>query len=151
MGFRDRMERVSSRFYDAMRSSKARDGESTAGGFEHLRGHKYALLVTYKRSGEGVPTPIWFGLDARGHAYVRTGEQAAKVKRIRNDPRVKLAPCTVRGKPLGPYAQGTARVVTPEEVGDAEQAIQENYGLGRTLYERSAASFEAHYIEVVPT
>jgi PPOX class probable F420-dependent enzyme len=90
-------------------------------------------------------------LDARGHAYVRTGEQAAKVKRIRNDPRVKLAPCTVRGKPLGPYAQGTARVVTPEEVGDAEQAIQENYGLGRTLYERSAASFEAHYIEVVPT
>ena len=150
MSFMDRLERASSRFYDAMRSSKARDAEATAGGFDHLRGHKYALLVTYRRSGEGVPTPIWFGLDDRGHAYVRTGIQAAKVKRIRNDPRVKLAPCTVRGRPVGPYAEGTARLVPSGEEDEAERALQANYGLGRKLYEGSAASFDAHYIEVVP-
>jgi PPOX class probable F420-dependent enzyme len=83
--------------------------------------------------------------------YVRTGKLAAKVKRIRSDPHVKLAPCTVRGKPVGPYAEGTARVVPPHEEGKAEQALQANYGLGRRLYEESAASFDAHYIEIAPS
>ena len=72
-----------------------------ARGFEHLRGHKYCLLVTYKRSGEPVPTPVWFGL-GDGKLYVRSEAGVAKVRRIRNDPRVRVAPCTVRGKPLGP-------------------------------------------------
>ncbi len=151
MSFMDRVERASSRVYDAVRSSKARDAKVTASGFDHLRGHKYALLVTYKRSGEGVPTPVWFGVDDRGHAYVRTGKLAAKAKRIRNHPRVKLAPCTVRGKPVGPYADGTARVVPPGEEDKAEQALQANYGLGRKLYEGSAASFDACYVEVTPS
>ena len=148
MSIKERVERASNRFYDTARSSKARDAEATVSGFDHLRGHKYALLVTYKRSGEAVPTPVWFGVDGRGSAYLRTGKLAAKVKRIRNDPRVKLAPCTVRGKPLGPYAEGMARLVPPGEEDHAEQAVQANYGLGRKLYEGSAASFEAHYIEV---
>ena len=150
MSLLDRVERASSRFYDVARSSKARDGEATASGFDHLRGHKYALLVTYKRSGEAVPTPVWFGVDDRGHTYVRTGKLAAKLKRIRNDPRVKLAPCTARGKPVGPYAEGTARVVSRDEEEPAERALQANYGLGRKLYEGSAASFDAHYIEITP-
>ena len=77
-------------------------------GFEHLRGHKYCLLVTYKRSGEPVPTPVWFGL-GDGELYVRSEADVAKVKRIRNDSRVRVAPCTVRGKPLGPPAEGRAR------------------------------------------
>ena len=151
MKFMDRFERASSRFYDAVRSSKASDAEATATGFEHLRGHKYALLVTYKRSGEAVPTPIWFGVDERGQAYVRTGKLAAKAKRIRNDPRVKLAPCTVRGKPVGPYAEGTARLVSPGEEEKAERALQSNYGLGRAVYEGSAAAFDAYYVEITPS
>ena len=150
MSVMDRLERVSSRFYDVVRSGKARDAEATVGGFDHLRGHKYGLLVTYRRSGEPVPTPIWFGLDDGGRAYVRTGALAAKVRRLRNDPRVKLAPCTFRGKPVGPYAAGRARVCDPGETEHAERAIQSNYGMGRRLYEGSAAAFDALYIEVTP-
>lgn len=147
----DRMERASSRFYDWMRSDKARDEEPGASGFEHLSGHKYALLVTYRRSGEGVPTPVWFGLDRAGRLYCRTGRLAAKAKRIRNNPRVRVAPCTVRGVPRGPFAEGTARVVELAEEEHAEHAIQSNYGLGRKLYEGSAGSMEAFYIEVTPS
>ena len=146
----DRLERLSSGFYDLVRSSRARDDAASVRGFGHLRGRKYALLVTYKRSGEGVPTPVWFGLDDRGHAFVRTGRLAAKARRIRNDPRVKLAPCTVRGTPIGAYAEGTARLLPPADEARAESAIQGNYGLGRKVYERSAASFEAYYIEISP-
>ena len=151
MSVAERMELFFNRFYDSIRSGKARDADATAKGFDHLRGHKYALLVTYKRSGEAVPTPIWFGLDERGRAYVRTGMQAAKVKRIRREPRVKLAPSTTRGKPVGPYAEGMARVCDAGEQEHAERAIQSNYVTFRKLYERSAGSMEAYYLEVTPT
>jgi PPOX class probable F420-dependent enzyme len=150
MSFMDRLERLSSRFYDAMRSSKARDAEPSASGFAHLAGHKYALLVTSRRNGEAVPTPVWFGVDDQGRFYARTGKLAAKVKRIRNNPRVRVAPCTVRGVPKGPYADGTARVVPADQEEHAERALQSNYGLGRKLYEGSAGSMEAFYIEVTP-
>ena len=150
MSFMDRMERASSRFYDAIRSGKAREAEATASGFGHLAGHKYALLVTYKRSGEAVPTPVWFGVDEAGLFYCRTGKLATKVKRIRNDPSVKVAPCTVRGVPQGAFAPGTAQVVDKAGEEHAERAIQSNYGTLRKIYEGSAGSMEAFYIEVTP-
>jgi uncharacterized protein len=151
MSFMDSLERRSSRFYDAMRSPKARDEDATTSGFRHLAGHKYALLVTYRRSGEAVPTPVWFGVDDAGCFYARTGKLASKVKRIRNNPRVRVAPCTVRGVPRGPFADGAARVCEGAEEQHAEEALQSNYGLFRKLYEGSAGSMDAFYIEVTPT
>ena len=150
MSFMDRMERASSRFYDAIRSGKAKEAEATESGFGHLNGHKYALLVTYKRSGEAVPTPVWFGVDEAGLFYCRTGRLATKVKRIRNDPHVKVAPCTTRGVPKGPFAAGTARVVDLADQEHAERAIQSNYGTFRKIYEGSAGSMDAYYLEVTP-
>ena len=117
-----------------------------------MRGHKYCLLVTYKRSGEAVPTPVWFGLgDAK--LYVRSEANVAKVKRIRNDPRVRVAPCTMRGKPLGPPAEGQARVLDQHgESEQAEAALQANFGLGRKIYEGAggAAGIETVYLEITP-
>ena len=150
MSVMDRMERASSRFYDAIRSPKAADGSASATDFSHLRGHKYALIVTYKKSGDGVPTPVWFGIDDQGRFYCRTGRLATKIKRIKNNPQVKVAPCTTRGKPTGPYAAGVARVCSADEEEHAEETLQSNYGLFRKIYEGSAGSMEAVYIEVVP-
>ena len=122
-------------------------------GFDHLRGHKYCLLVTYKRNGHAVPTAVWFGL-RDGRVFIRTEAEVAKVKRIRNDPHVRLAPCDARGKPLGAPAEGRARVLdhpSPEE-SEAESALKANYGLGRRVYERVDAVLGAAlvYIEVAP-
>jgi PPOX class probable F420-dependent enzyme len=150
MSFTERMERFFNRFYDSIRSGKAREAPASAPDFSHLDGHKYALLVTYRKSGEGVPTPVWFGVDPEGRFYCRTGKLAAKVRRIRGNPRVKVAPCTVRGAPKGPFAEGTARVVDAAGQEHAEETIQSNYGLGRKLYEGSAGSMDAYYIEVTP-
>jgi PPOX class probable F420-dependent enzyme len=120
-------------------------------GFEHLQGGKHCLLVTYRRSGETVPTPVWFGL-ADGRVYARSEERVGKVKRIRANPRVLLAPCDNRGKPKGPAAEGRARILAPEEEERAERAIQANFGLGRRMYEGVAMSVgpEGVYIEVTP-
>ena len=143
------------RFYDWIRHPAARSlaGEKqTVSGFDHLQGHKYCLLVTYKRSGEPVPTPVWFGL-ADGKLYARSDAGAAKVKRIRNDPRSRLAPCTSRGKPLGAPAEGRARILDQQsESGMAEAALRANYGLGRRIYEGAgeALGTETVYLEVIP-
>ena len=138
-----------------MRSPKAAEAArqpGQSGDFQAFRGAKYTLLVTFKRSGEPVPTPIWAGLGENGCLYVRTERDVAKVKRVRNDPHVRVAPCNVRGKPKGPLIEGRARVVAPEEEEHAERVIAQHFGLGRRVYEGSmgAVAGPMVYIEVSP-
>jgi PPOX class probable F420-dependent enzyme len=140
--------------YDRVRhpdaASAARTGAETSG-FGALRGHKYALLVTYRRSGEPVPTPVWFGIEDAERLYVRTGAGAAKVKRVRADPRVLVGPADARGKPLGPLAAGSARVVAEDGRARAESVLSASYGLGRRLYERLVGDRSpSTYLEVTP-
>jgi PPOX class probable F420-dependent enzyme len=120
-------------------------------GFESLRGHKYCLLTTFRKSGEPIPTPVWFGL-ADGNVYLRSEAAVGKVKRIRSNPLVHLAPSTLRGKPLGPPAEGRARALAPNEWERAEGAIAANYGLLRRLYEGvgNRLPIDLVYIEVEP-
>ena len=146
---------IQNRFYDAVRSraaKRAAEGEAGARGFDHLSGHSYCVVVSYKRSGEGVPTPVWFGVGDDGRLYFRTDPDSAKIRRIRNDPRVRVAPCTTRGKPTGPAAEGRARVLPEEEHARAEPVIQANYGLGRKIYEGAVDRVidEVAYVEVTP-
>jgi uncharacterized protein len=153
MSVGQRLASLSDRFYDRMRDPAAHEaarGEATARGFDQLRGAKYCLLVTFRRSGEPVPTPVWFGLDDEDRLYVRTDASTAKVKRIRADSRVCVAPAGVRGKPTGALAQGSARVLAPEEESRAESALEANYGLGRKLYEGMSGplGLETVYLEV---
>lgn len=122
------------------------------GPFDALRGRKYALLVSFRRDGRAVPTPIWFGLDEEGRVYTHTFAEAGKVKRLRNDPLALLAPCTVRGKPLGPAVEGRAKILPEAQWVAAERAIQTNYGLGRRIYTAPAWSDKEAmtYLEIAP-
>lgn len=95
-------------------------------GFAALEGHRYANLTTYRRSGEGVSTPVWFAL-VDGNAYVFTGLESGKVKRIRNDPRVTLAPSDVRGRVKGASVEAGARIMRDEEEVAADRALREKY------------------------
>jgi uncharacterized protein len=144
---------LQNRLYDRMRHPQAFRAAAEQGNrpdFSALEGHKYALLTTLRANGDPVPTPIWFGL-SDGRAYVRTGADSGKVKRIRRDPRVRVCPCTVRGRPLGPSSEGRARVLEPDAERHAEAALRGNYGLGRRLYERTAGSVgDVVYLEIAP-
>jgi PPOX class probable F420-dependent enzyme len=121
--------------WDRMRDRSASEVTSgVPGTFEALKGSKYALVVTFKRNGEAVPTPTWFGLGDEGNVYTHTFADSWKVKRIGRDPRVLVAPCDSRGKPLGPATEGRACVLPAAEWPRAESAIAANYGLGRRLY-----------------
>jgi PPOX class probable F420-dependent enzyme len=139
---------------DAVRhrsAAGAARSHATTGGLDPLRGHKYALLVTFKRSGEPVPTPVWFGLGDDGHAYTRSEATAWKVKRIARDPHVRIGPCDARGRPRGELIEARARVLGPDHA-VAERAIASNYGLGRRLYSTFVSRFAngLTYIEIAP-
>ena len=146
--------KVTDFFYERMRHKdawSAADAEPTTG-FVSLAGHKNALLITYRKDGQGVPSPVWFGRDEQDRVYFDTEDASGKVKRIRNNPQVRLAPCDLRGKPLGPPAVGIARVLDPVESEHAERTIAANFGIGRRLYEGMSARLRVSivYVEVQP-
>jgi uncharacterized protein len=121
------------------------------GSIDQIRGCKRSLLVTYRRDGTPVPTPVW-AAEAGGRLYVRTERTAGKVKRLRNDPRLLVAPCTVRGKPLGAPFEATARMLPEADEGLAERALATRYGLGRALFEwaMDAMRVDMGYLEITP-
>ena len=82
---------------------------------------------------------------------MRSGADAGKVKRIRNDPRSRVAPCLARGRPLGSPAEGRAPVLDHQnEKEPAEAALRAHYGLGRKIYEGAseAVSITTVYLEL---
>ncbi len=104
--------------------------------FDVLAREKYISLITVRRSGDVVPTPVWFALDS-GTIYVETGPEAGKVKRIRHTPRVTVAPCTMSGAVTGPTLDGHARILTDQtDITAAQSALTRAYGLTRSLYYR---------------
>lgn len=95
----------------------------SANPFPTLQGHKNINLTTFRKSGEEVPTPVWYVV-LEDKLYVRTEAGSGKVKRIRNNGRVQLAPSTVRGKTVGPTTEAEARVLGPGEEDLAGKAME---------------------------
>jgi uncharacterized protein len=107
--------------------------EITPANSSSLAGKRYISLTTFRRNGEPVATPVWF-VDLAGTLYVYSDATAGKVKRIRNDQRVEIAACTIRGTITGPTLIGEARIVTDQrEIATAKAAINAKYGLTRSL------------------
>jgi PPOX class probable F420-dependent enzyme len=147
---RETFEKWMLHYYDRNRDPGAFDVPvGTATDLNPLRGTKYAVLVTFRRNGDPVPSPLWFGLDG-GRAYVRTGADSWKVKRIRNNPEVVIAPSDRKGRPKGPGIAAVARILPPEEHPRAIAIRIAAYGLGRWIYDRTIAKVygEATYLEI---
>ena len=87
-----------------------------------IQDQRYVSVTTFRKSGAGVPTPVWFGED-NGKIYVMTRSDMGKTKRVRNNPQVTVAPCTIRGKVTGPESAATVRILPLEEQGHARQTI----------------------------
>jgi PPOX class probable F420-dependent enzyme len=135
------------RFYDVIRHRRASSAADGAPADGPLPDARYVLVVSYRRSGEGVPTPVWAARDGERLVF-RTEADTAKVRRIGNDPRVRVAPCTVRGRPTGPAVDARARVLGPRDEA-AERALAAKYGARRRVYTRVAPLGDLVYVEVV--
>ena len=91
-------------------------------------GQKYISLETFKKNGQGVKTPVWFVLH-NDALYVYTEADSWKVKRIRNNPRVRVAVCSARGVVKGPWLDATASMVEGDERLAADRLLDRKYFL----------------------
>jgi PPOX class probable F420-dependent enzyme len=95
-----------------------------------IEGQKYISLTTFRKNGVAVQTPVWFGEEG-GKLYVVSKADSGKCKRIRNNSRVRIAPCTIRGKITGPEFEARARILPPEHSPRARATVRRKYWLAR--------------------
>jgi uncharacterized protein len=85
-----------------------------------------ALLTTYRRDGRTVGTPVHVAVDG-DRAFFRTWNTTGKLKRIRNNAQVELAPSTMSGRPIGPAVSARARVLDGQEARHAARLLGNKY------------------------
>lgn len=102
-----------------------------------LSGRRYVSLTTFRKDGTPVATPVWLVGYEDGIA-VWTGAGSGKVKRLRRDKAVTVAPCTIRGRVLGEAVAGRARLLSAEENARVRALIRRKYRLQGWLVTRRA-------------
>ena len=100
---------------------------------------KYLNLETFRKTRVGVRTPVWFAQDMLHSApiitvfYIYSEADAGKVKRIRNNPKVRIAPCTMRGEVRGSWINGRAHICEDDEAAHGQQLLTQKYGLPKIV------------------
>ena len=121
--------------------------------FAYLYPYEFALLTTFRKNGLAVPTTMWFAHN-QGKLYMVTSATVGKIKRIRNNGRVLLAPCDVRGKVLGEQIEAYAHEVPPAQHEYANTLLASKYGeqYEMSSTEESTADYEDDetFIEIEP-
>ncbi|HEY6943630.1 MAG TPA: PPOX class F420-dependent oxidoreductase [Candidatus Acidoferrum sp.] len=103
-------------------------------GFSEFAGQKYLNLETFKKNGQGVKTPVWFAAEpsvnpdsSDAKLYVYTIGVSGKVKRIRNNTSVKIAPCNMRGEVRGEWVTARAQILSGAEAEHGMQLLNKKY------------------------
>jgi len=91
-----------------------------------LASQQYVSLKTFKRDGSSVATPVWITADNDAVCII-TQADSGKVKRIRNNDTVELAPCDMRGTVSGPYLPGRAELLDEQGTRHVQDLIREKY------------------------
>ena len=116
--------------------------------FDNFEGKRYLNLETYRKSGKGVRTPVWFASEpetADGpKLYVYTTADSGKAKRIRRTGVVKIAPCDARGKVAGAWVAAQAQIVTGEAFERGMRLINLKYRPWKQILDLSTLLFPRH-------
>jgi uncharacterized protein len=99
--------------------------------FSSLQGRKYLSIETFRKNGQGVRTPVWFAgepeHDVPEKVYVYSTADSGKAKRIRNNGRVRVSTCDVRGKLLGEWIDALAEIVIGADAEHGMQLLNKKY------------------------
>ncbi len=127
----------------------------SAPSFEELAKERYVSLVTFRRNGIGVPTPIWIG-GADGKLYAVTNGTSAKMKRLKANSNVRLAACSAGGKVRGEWTEGSAkRIDDAAGIDRAVAALEKKYGWQIAVFkffsQLSGRAKNRAFIEITPS
>lgn len=134
--------------------NKRMNDQSTGSLQQALHNENFIQLTTFRKSGEGVPTAVWFALQNE-RIYFFTLGTSGKVKRIRNNGRVQFRACDRAGnpKPGSTVFSGQARLLNDSEAATADQLLTGKYGWQKRLFDLSflisGRSKQRAYAEIV--
>ena len=100
----------------------------TSPALDKFANEQYLNIETFRKTGESVLTPVWFA-EENGVIYIYSLANAGKVKRIRSNPRVRIAPCDMRGKLKGDWVEARARILDAQEAAHGHRLLDRKYGL----------------------
>jgi PPOX class probable F420-dependent enzyme len=108
----------------------------------------FIALETFRKNGEGVVTPVWVtGND--GFLYVWTNHDSWKVKRIRNNNRVRICESDARGNPKGAWQEAQARILDSEDSRDKiKQLFRSKYGFQFRIFSAMGRKSKKTVIEI---
>lgn len=108
-------------------------------------------LTTFRKTGAPVPTPVWFAQHG-DKLFVMTQANAGKVKRIRNNAQVEVAPCDMRGTLLGTSVEAMARILPPDQTAAAKAALNKKYGWQKRAFDlmNRMRGTDMVYLEIAP-
>ena len=100
----------------------------------------YLNLETFRKNGLGVKTPVWFVQDG-DTLFVRTFSKSGKVKRIRNNNQVNIAPCKMNGALLGDWVQALACEIKEDEFDrKIDKLLDKKYRLLKKIFFRGGSN-----------
>lgn len=98
-----------------------------------LDGARFVNLVTYRRDGRPVGTPVLF-VETTDGLLVRSSRDAGKLKRLRYDSRIEVTASDSRGNPQGPVLFGRGRVLGPEAIKPTLRSLHAKYPIAGRLF-----------------
>ena len=98
--------------------------------FSNILNSRTINLTTIRKSGTLVHTPVWVIKDGN-IGYVRTSKLAGKIKRLKNNHKAFIAPCTNFGKVTGDKIEIKAEVLelNREEYNEISNKLKKKYSI----------------------
>ena len=104
-----------------------------AADLEALFPGRYLSVTSFKRDGTGVATPVWFVSDG-SRLLALTDVHSWKVRRMRHEPRVLVAPCRANGKLRGEPVPARVELLTATtDLERVQRLLHERYKLSYRL------------------
>ena len=100
--------------------------------YPYFLGINISTLKFYRKNGKAVTTPVWFAVDDN-KIFVVTGNKTGKVKRLKNNPKVRIVPSGLRGQPKGDWLTGNAVFANPAQLEHALNLRIKKYGFKARL------------------
>jgi len=89
---------------------------------------KYITLETFRKNGNAVKTPVWF-VEEDDWIFVITRELTGKVKRLRNNNKIRVVSSNFSGTPKGQWFTGKAQLVEGDMAKKAISLRNKKYGI----------------------
>lgn len=126
-------------------------GRAVEAALAGLEGYRFLNLTTFRKTGVPVVTTVLFAV-ANGKVYVWTTKDSGKVKRIRNNAAVQIAPSTRLGRPRGPMAAASARILSVAEQVEAQALTDREFGWLKRFFGLiwRLQGREQVYVEITP-